>query len=89
MISVETTSVPRRILDKTESRYSINTFHSNFSLMLVSLPKFLIRTFESAYELHVKGPRDIIQPLVSNKLSTTDSRTKHNVSEKCLFKQMN
>lgn len=57
--------------------------------MLVSLPEFLLRPFESAYELHAKGPRDISQPLVSAKLSTTDSRTKHNVSEKCLFKQTN
>lgn len=36
MISVETTSVPRRILDKTESRYSIDTFHSNFKHFNVS-----------------------------------------------------
>lgn len=57
--------------------------------MLVSLPEFLIRSFESAYELHVNGPRDISQPSVSKALSSTDSRTKQNTSEKSLFKQIN
>jgi len=56
--------------------------------MLVSHLEFLVRLFESAYELHVNGPRDISQPSFSKELSTMDSRIKQHVSEKSLFKQM-
>lgn len=48
----------------------MDIFQSNFKHFNVSLLKFLIRLFESAYELHVNGPRDIGQTSVSKELSS-------------------